>query len=128
MISMIVGTGKSQNNGFLWLRRIPTPIKINLALPPPHSPPKEFLHAKRGVVWAWRTFLQKEPKSPGPQKVSAAISGPGIAGGKITKALVAVVTRKSAVPKSSRSKRGRTQKHANEHKRVQMSAKEHKLR
>ena len=56
------------------------PIKIELALPPPvqKKSPKMKNFMGMGV------FLQKEPKMPGAHKIGAAISGPRIAGGRIT--------------------------------------------
>ena len=54
------------------IRKIPAPMKIKLALPPPN----------RGISWGGMgVFQQKEPKIPGAHKIGAAISGPRIAGG-----------------------------------------------
>ena len=38
----------------------------------PNSPPP----IKRGILWAWRVFLQKEPKIPGAHKIGAAVFWP----------------------------------------------------
>ena len=66
------------------LRKIPTPIKIKLALPPhpskrPNPPPP-----KTRILWAWGFSSRKNQKMPGAHKIGAAISGPRIAGRKIT--------------------------------------------
>ena len=42
---------------------------------PKYPPP-----LKRGILWTWRVFLQKERIFPGAHKIGAAISGPRIAG------------------------------------------------
>ena len=61
-------------------------IKMKLELPPPpkktqHPPPSP----KMRILWAWGYFQQKDPKEiPGAHEIGAAMSGPRIAGQKIT--------------------------------------------
>ena len=74
--------------------KIPTPIKIKLALPPAHktkigtsTPPppskqKPNPPLKRGILWAWGSSSRKNPKMSGAHKIGAVIFGPRIAGGK----------------------------------------------
>ena len=59
--------------------------------PPPktRAPPP----LKRGVLWAWGISSGKNQKMPGAHKIGAAISGPGIAGGKIMCTFRAIYTR-----------------------------------
>ena len=47
------------------------PQKKNQNTPPP---------LKRGILWTWLFFLQKERIFPGAHRIGAAISGPRIAG------------------------------------------------
>ena len=63
------------------LRKIPAPIKIKSALPPPLSKKKTQPPSppKRGVLWAWGFSSKESPKIPGAHKIGAAISGPRIA-------------------------------------------------
>ena len=67
----------------LLIRKVPTPIKIKLALPPPPPPSKKLPRPplKGGILWAWRFSSRKSPKMPGAHKIGAASSGPRIAGG-----------------------------------------------
>ena len=44
-----------------------------------HSPPPQNPPLKRGILWTWGFFLQKERIFPGVHKIGAAISGPRIA-------------------------------------------------
>ena len=66
----------------VFIGKIPTPIKIKLALPPPskknRKPP-----LKGGILWALWFSCRKNQKMPGAQKIGAAISGPRIAGGNL---------------------------------------------
>ena len=61
--------------------KIPTPVKIKLALPPPPSkkaqnpPQKEEFYGQGGFS------SRKNQKMPGAHKIGAAISGPRITGG-----------------------------------------------
>ena len=67
------------------LRKIPAPIKIKLALAPPLSPPKNYpALLKQGLLWAWCFSSRRKQKIPGAHKIGAAVSGPRVAGGKIT--------------------------------------------
>ena len=61
--------------------KIPTPIKIKLALPPPPSGKTKNPPLKGGILWAWGFSSRKNPKMPGAHKIGAAISGPRITGG-----------------------------------------------
>ena len=65
------------------IRKIPAPIKIKSALPPPQkektSPPP--LPKTRNFM-GMEVFLQKERKIPGAHKIGAATSGRRIAGNK----------------------------------------------
>ena len=70
------------------LGKIPTPVKIKLALPPPllnkpttHNPPPKKTEK---ILWAWGFSCRKNQKILGAHKIGAAISGPRIAGRKIT--------------------------------------------
>ena len=56
--------------------KIPTPIKIKLALLPPPSKKAQNPPLKGGILWAWRFSFRKNPKMPGAHKIGAAISGP----------------------------------------------------
>ena len=65
------------------LRKIPVPIKIKIGTSAPPlqktpSPPQNEEFYGQGVV------QQKEPKNARPHMIGAAISGPRIAGGKVT--------------------------------------------
>ena len=62
------------------ISKIPAPIKIKSALPPPPSP--KYPPLQGGILWTW-LFLQKERIFPGAHKTGAAISGPRIARTKI---------------------------------------------
>ena len=65
--------------------KIPTPIKKNWHFHPPPLPEKPTTPPlERGVLWAWGYSSRKSPKMPGAHKSGAAISGPRIAGRKIT--------------------------------------------
>ena len=70
--------------------KIPTPIKIKLAIPPPPlkkptpPPPPPKTRNFMGMGPATGVFQQKEPKMPGAHKIGAAVSGPRIAGGNFT--------------------------------------------
>ena len=78
--------GVEQGACFCCLRRgpslfgkIPRPMKIKLALPPPLSPTKKTQppSLKRGISWAWEVFRQKEPtKMPGAQKLAQPFPAP----------------------------------------------------
>ena len=63
------------------LQKIPAPIKIKLALPPPQNP-KCHPPLKRGILWAWMFFHRKKPKIAGAHKIGAPTFGPRIAGEK----------------------------------------------
>ena len=64
-------------------RKIPAPIKIKLAVPPPTLLKRpRTTPLKRRSFMGMGVFQQKEPTIPGAQKIGAAISGPRIAGGK----------------------------------------------
>ena len=56
--------------------KIPTPIKIKLALPPPPSKKTTTPPLKGGILWAWGFSSRKNPKMPGAHKIGAAISAP----------------------------------------------------
>ena len=47
----------------LSLAKIPTPIKIKLALPPPLLKTPSTPPLKGGILWAWGFFQQKDPKN-----------------------------------------------------------------
>ena len=79
--------GTKMIGSFFTFEKIPAPMKIKLALPPPpsrkpqHPPPS----LKRRILWAWGFFSRKNPKkNQAPIKFGAAISAPRITGGKIT--------------------------------------------
>ena len=65
----------------LIIGKIPTPIKIKLALPPLLKKPRTPPPLKGGILWAWGFSSRKNQKMPGAHKIGAAISGPRITGG-----------------------------------------------
>ena len=63
--------------------KIPAPIKIKLALPPPPSRKTQHPPLEGGILWALGFSSRKNQKMPGDHKIGSAISGPRIAGRKI---------------------------------------------
>ena len=56
--------------------------KIGTSTPPLQKRPRTPL--KGGILWAWGFSSKRNQKIPGAHKIGVAISGPRIAGGKIT--------------------------------------------
>ena len=72
----------------VWENHCPHKNKIST---PPFQKNLKYTHLKRGILWVWRVFLEKEAKIPGTHKIGAAIHGPRSAGGKSTDISIAQV-------------------------------------
>ena len=66
------------------LRKIPAPIKVKSALPPPEKNQNTPPAPKRGISWTWRFSCRKNTEILGTHKIGAAISGPRIADKNLT--------------------------------------------
>ena len=76
------GPLSSKIRGFPQIGKIPTLIKLKLALPPPLSRNPTPPPPKRKNFMGMGFLSRKNQKMPGAHKIGAAISGPRIAGGK----------------------------------------------
>ena len=60
----------------LLLGKIPTPIKLKLALPPPRSKKSQNPPLKGGILWAWGFPAERTKKSQAPIKLAQPFPAP----------------------------------------------------